>query len=255
MALYQKIITADSAENTNEAMESWAANFTAYVSEVTGLEATYTVTATGTSKLAFILTLPVEGSNITRFGIVISTDSSVSDYMSCIIYNNSTYGYDTQGNYFDYSIAYAKRVLILKNEDTLYIMVEKNASAFTTVVALNRVTEVGTGDTYWASRGFVPTSATASTMNDLTVGRSSGAASGGVTNDISLGNAFTEDGRYMMNNLYAFHAPAMTDLPKFMKFAVEDENGDIRYALLMGSTTVKKSSTLYGGGEFLMFID
>ena len=40
-----------------------------------------------------------------------------------------------------------------------------------------------------------------------------------------------------------------------MKFAVEDENGDLRYAILLGSTTVKVSSTLYGAGEFLMFID
>ena len=59
----------------------------------------------------------------------------------------------------------------------------------------------------------------------------------------------------MVKNLYAFHAPVTTNLPTFMKFAVEDENGDLRYAILLGSTTVKVSSTLYGAGEFLMFID
>ena len=187
--------------------------------------------------------------------MIMSTDSGAIDYMSCIIYNNSTYGYDTQGNVFDYSNYYAKRIMILKNENSFYILAEKNEVSFTTLVALDKVTEVSSGTEYWGSRGFIPTSPTSVTILNLTADRSKGAATAGITNDISIANAFTEDGRFMMKNLYAFHAPAMTTLPKFMKFAVEDENGDIRYAVIMGSSTVRYSSNPYGEGEFLMFID
>lgn len=255
MALYQKIIKSDYNTNTTEAMSSWAANLVDFINESTNIGATYNVTSEATNKIAFVLTVPIEGSKLTRFGIIMTTSTTTSDHMGCFIFNGSNYGYDTQGNWFDYEKYYAKRVILLSNADSFYLLVEKSDSAFTTLVALNKVTEVGTGDEYWGTRGFVPTSSSAHTVGNLTAERSSGSASGGVTNDISIANAFTEDGRYMMNNLYAFHAPIMTTLPAFMKFAVEDENGDIRYAIILGSTTVKVSSTLYGAGEFLMFID
>ena len=255
MALYQKIIKSDYNTNTTAAMTSWAANLTDFINESTNIGATYKVTSEATNKIAFVLTIPIENSKITRFGIIMTTNSSTADHMGCFIFNSSNYGYDTQGNWFDYEKYYAKRVIILHNDDTLYILAEKSDSSFTTLVALNKVTEVATGDEYWGTRGFVPTSSTAHTVGNLTAYRSSGSASGGVTNDISIANAFTEDGRYMVKNLYAFHAPVTTNLPTFMKFAVEDENGDLRYAILLGSTTVKVSSTLYGAGEFLMFID
>ncbi|MBQ6809536.1 MAG: hypothetical protein IJP09_02360 [Clostridia bacterium] len=255
MAFYQKIIKSDSNANTNAAMESWASNLVDFINESTSIGATYSVTSKATNQTAWVLNLPISGSKITRFGVIMNTNSSTTDHMGCFIFNSGTYGYDVQGNFFDYTEYYAKRVLILHNENSFYLLVEKNDSSFTTLVALNKVTEVATGNEYWASRGFVPTSSSAYTLNNLTTDRSNGAASGGVTNDISIANAFTEDGRYMVNNLYAFHAPATTTLPKFMKFAVEDENGDLRYAIILGSTTVKSNSTLYGAGEFLMFID
>ena len=255
MALYQKIIKSDYNTNSAEAMTSWAENLTEFINESTNIGATCKVTSEGTNKLAFVLTLPLENSKITRFGIIMTTSSSSADHMGCFIFNGSNYGYNTQGNWFDYEKYYAKRVIILKNDSTFYILVEKSDSAFTTIVALNKVTEVATGDEYWGSRGFIPTSSTAYTNSNFTADRSNGAVSGGVTNDISIANAFTEDGRYMANNLYAFHAPITTNLPTFMKFAVEDENGDLRYAIILGSTTVKVSSNLYGAGEYLMFID
>ncbi len=236
-------------------MSSWAANLVDFINESTNIGVTYNVTSEATNKIAFVLTVPLENSKLTRFGIIMTTNSSSADHMGCFIFNSSNYGYDTQGNWFDYEKYYAKRVIILHNENSFYVLVEKSDSSFTTIVALNKVTEVATGDEYWGARGFVPTSSTAYTVGNLTADRSSGSASGGFTNDISIANAFTEDGRYMMNNLYAFHAPVTTNLPTFMKFAVEDENGDIRYAIILGSTTVKVSSTLYGAGEYLMFID
>ncbi len=255
MALYQKIIKSDYNTNTTEAMSSWAANLVEFINESTNIGASYRVTSEAASRMAFVLTLPIENSKLTRFGIIMSTNISSSDHMGYFIFNGSNYGYDTQGNWFDYEKYYAKRVILLSNENSFYILVEKSDSSFTTIVGLNKVTEVATGNEFWASRGFVPTSSTAYTVKDLTADRSNGSASGGVTNDISIANAFTEDGRYMMNNLYAFHAPITTNLPTFMKFAVEDENGDLRYAILLGSTTVKISSTLYGAGKFLMFVD
>lgn len=255
MALYQQTVKSSYNTNTNAAMESWISNFVAFINNSTGIGASYTLSSQTANRTSFVLNLPVSGSEINRFGMIMSTDSGTTEYLSCAIYNSATYGYGTAGNCFDYTNYYAKRVLILKNDDTFYILVEKSVSEFTTIVALNKVTEVGTGTEYWASRGLVPTSATAYTLQNLTVARSGGAVSGAVSNDVSLANAFTADNRYMMNNMYAYHAPSVAELPKFMRFAVEDDGGDIHYAILLGSTTIKSGTTLYGAGEFLFFID
>ena len=255
MALYQNTITSDLNTNTSAAMESWIKNFVDYINSVTNIGASYRITAQTSSKTAFVLTLPVQGSHLTQFGIVMSTDPTVIDHMGYIVYNGSSYGYGTTGNVFDYSNYFAKKIMILKNDNSFYILAEKNETSFTTLVALDKVTELSSGVEYWGTRGFIPTSPTAVTILNLTADRSKGAATAGITNDISIANAFTEDGRFMMNNLYSFQAPAMTTLPKFMKFAVEDESGDLRYAVIMGETTYKYNNSTLGEGEFLMFID
>ena len=256
MALYQKIIKSNYNTTTNAAMESWMANLVSFINESTSLGVTYSVTSTSVANnTGFVLTVPMPGSHITKFGIIMSVSAASSNYFSTLIHNGITYPLNNYGNYFDASNYYAAKVIILHNDDTFYVLVGLSDGEFYNLIALNKMTEIASGNEYWGCVGFVATSPSAYTLQDLTLSRNDSSVDGALSNDISISNAITTDGRFMANNLYSYYLPCVTELPEFLPFNISCDDGEVRNAVILNSCKVNTAAgKSYGSGKYIFFI-
>ena len=256
MAIYQKIIKSDLNTSSNEAMESWMSNLVDFINECTNVGVTYKVTSTSvTNNTGFVLTVPIEGSYITKFGIIMSVSQDSSNYLSTLIHNGLTYPLNDYGNYFDYSNYYSVKVIIIHNDDTLYVLAGLPDGEFYNIIALNKMTEIASGSEYWGCVGFVATSLTSYSLQDLTLSRNDSSVEGAMSSDIAISNAITSDGRFLANNLYSYYLPCVTELPEFLPFNISYEDGTAKTAVILNSCQVNSSSgTGFGSGKYMFFV-
>ena len=254
MAIYQKIIKSNYNTTTKAAMDSWISNLVAFINESTSLGVTYSQTSSVSNSTGFLLNIPIPDSNLTSFGIIMSSSKTASNHLSTLVHNGLTYPLNDSGNYFDYSNYYATKVIILHNDDTLYVLAGMPDGEFYNLIALNKMTEIASGNEYWGCVGFVATSPTQYTLQNLTLSRNDSSLDGALSNDIAISNAITTDGRFMAKNLYSYYLPCVTELPEFLPFTISCDDGTVKDAVILGSCKVNQSSQSYGSGKYILFI-
>ena len=67
MPFYQKIIKGEYALATRKGMESWLSNCVKFISEVTGLNITYSVVSAIRGSTGFVVNIPIKSSFINKF--------------------------------------------------------------------------------------------------------------------------------------------------------------------------------------------
>jgi len=253
MAIYKQTITGSLNTNTAEAMSSWLSNCINFINTSTGLTLTYTQVSSSAGSTGFFVEVPISGSYLTKFGIIMSTTSSTSNYFSNIIHNNTIFPLNEYGNVFDYSNYYRTDVVIFHTADTLHVLCAFDGE-YHTMIQMNRFTEITTGTKYWGCSGFVATSPTSYILEDLTPARNDSTSGGALEDDISITNAVTEYGRFSADNLYSYYVSSATVLPEFLPFTLTFEDETERNALILGSSIVNGSGNVeYGGGKYISF--
>ena len=251
MTFYKRTIRSDYNTDTPEARRSWMSNCIDFINESTGMTLTYEETSSSEGISGYIVHVPVEGSFLTQFGILISTSSAVSNYFSNIVHNRHVYSINGSGNVFDFSDYYRADVIVFHTPETLHVLAAYDGE-YHTMLLLDRYTEITTGTKYWGCSGFIATSPTTYVLEDLTLARNDATSGGALDNEISIANAITENGRFSADNVYSYYISSATVLPEFVRFTMTFDDDTVKEAVLLGSNTIEGG---YGEGKYLRFAE
>ena len=253
MPFYQKIIKGEYALATRKGMESWLSNCVKFISEVTGLNITYSVVSAIRGSTGFVVNIPIKISFINKFGIIMSTEAACSNYLSSILFNGEIYPLNSYGNFFDCSTFYESNVLVLYTDDVLHVLVRLPDDEYHTLFLVNKVTETDSGIERWGCLGFVPTDMGEAIFVRLCKNKYT--ENDGLSSEIKITNAESLDGRFVLNGLYSFCAPSICDLPEFMPFNLVFDNGEKQSAVILGSNTVNDScGRVISSGRFIGYV-
>ena len=248
MPIYKETVTADTRDGTEKGMTSWMRNCVNFINASTGLEIKFRTVSSLYGSAGFHVDVPA-GDAFIRFGVMMSTVFASSNYLSGIILADGFYPLNGYGNYFDCSSFFSCGVTVIFGGGLLHVLVSLPYSENRTLFLANTATEISTGKKFAGCLGVVVKNGGTADI--------SGIMRNGLTHNgtrVYIKNAETRDGRYRLENLFAF-GESENPLPELEPFDVLFDSGEIKNAIIPGENRVSdpRGKTVCRG-KFISFI-